>query len=406
MMRWRDISSFNATVISRQRFRSVMLLLAIGIGVISINLLTGLGEGAKRYVLAEFSILGKQVLIVFPGKNETTGGMPPITGAAPRDMTVQDAEVIARLPAVSGVAPMIVGNVEISHDGLIREAIVLGTSRSFFAIRKLDIGLGRLLPEIPFYQADAVCVLGVELRKQLFGTKPALGQWVRAGDRRFRVIGILQDVGQGLGFDMNEAMLVPVASAQTLFNQESLLRIFVEVRAEPLLSSTKTEIQRLMQQRHDGEEDVTVVAQDAVLSSFENILDTMALAVVGIAAISMLVAGVLIMNIMLITVGQRTQEIGLLKALGASSGTVRQLFLTEAGMMALIGALVGMLVSEALLWGGRVIYPDLSFASPWWAKVAALGLAMLTAMLFAWIPAQKAASMSPVDALLDKREGD
>jgi putative ABC transport system permease protein len=263
-----------------------------------------------------------------------------------------------------------------------------------------------LLPQIPFYQADAACVLGYELRQQLFGARPALGQWVRAGDRRFRVMGVLQEVGEGLGFDMDDAMLVPVASAQALFNQESLLRIFVEVRAEPLMDSAKRDIRDLMIQRHDGDEDVTLVAQDAVLSSFESILDTMALAVVGIAAISMLVAGILIMNIMLITVGQRTQEIGLLKALGANSATVRQLFLSEAGMMALTGALLGMGISEVLLLVGRELYPDLAFSSPWWAKGAALVLALLTALLFAWIPAQKAAAMSPVDALLDKREGD
>ena len=405
-MRWNDIAAFCAAVISRQRFRSAMLLLAIGIGVIAINLLTGLGEGAKRYVLAEFSILGKQVLIIFPGKNETTGGMPPITGAAPRDMTVQDAQAISRLPSVSGVAPMIVGNVEVSHQGLIREAIVLGTSPSFFDIRQIEVSQGRVLPDIPFFQADAVCVLGSELRQQLFGTRPALGQWLRAGDRRFRVIGVLKDVGQGLGFDMDDALLIPVASAQSLFNQESLLRIFVEVRAETLLASTQQQIQVLMAERHEGEEDVTVVAQDSVLSAFEDILDTMALAVVGIAAISMLVAGILIMNIMLITVGQRTQEIGLLKALGATSSTVRRIFLGEAGMMALSGALIGMVVSELLLWVGRTLYPALGFASPWWAKLAALALAMVTALVFAWIPAQKAARLAPVDALLDKREGD
>lgn len=380
------------------RSRSLMLLLAIGIGVLAVILLTGLAEGARTFVLDEFSLLGRNTLIILPGRKETTGGVPPITGLAPRDLTLQDAEAVARLPAVRRVAPLQAGLIEVAAGGRSREAFVLGTSRAFFALRQLEVSQGQLLPALPLEQAEAVCVIGPTLRRELFGSRPVLGEWLRAGDRRFRVIGVLEARGESLGMDFAELLVVPVASAQALFNREGLFRLFAEVRNPALLEPGKRQIRTLLAERHEGEEDVTLISQDSMLLAFDDILGTLGLALAGIAAISLLVAGVLIMNVTWIAVSQRTAEIGLLKALGATPAQVRLLFVGEAGLLAMAGGMAGLALGEALLWLARQLW-DFPLLAPWWARGGALLLALGTAVLFAWLPASRAANLEPVAAL-------
>ncbi len=172
-------------------------------------------------------------------------------------------------------------------------------------------------------------------------------QQVRIGDRRVRVIGVLASQGQHLGFNTDEIVIVPVAFAQSLFNTNTLLRILVEARSRDALDLVKTEVASAIQARHEGELDVTVVTQDAVLATFDRVLRALTLAVGGIAAISLGVAGILIMNVMLIAVSQRTREIGLLKAVGAAPSHIRTLFFAEAVVLSSIGAAVGLALGLA-----------------------------------------------------------
>ncbi|AYF89411.1 ABC transporter permease [Pseudomonas sp. JS3066] len=378
--------------------RSVMLLLAMAVGVFFVTLLGGLGEGARTYVLGEFSLLGRDILIVLPGRNETTGGMPPITGMAPRPLTQADAVSLQRLPSVRQVAPLHAGQVEVSRDNRNREALTLGTTRAFFAIRQLRLAQGVALPDLEPGQADEVCVIGSRLRTELFGTAPALGQWLRAGDRRFRVIGVLDERGESLGMDFSEALIVPVTSAEALFDREGLFRVFVEARGPSYLDSARRQVLATLKERHQGEEDVTLLSQDSMLAAFDSILGGLTLALAGIAAISLLVAGILIMNVTWIAVLQRTAEIGLLKAVGASSDQVRLLFLGEAALLALLGATMGLALGELLLWIGRLA-SGLPLYAPWWARLGAPSLALAAAVLFAWLPASHAAAQVPVQAL-------
>jgi putative ABC transport system permease protein len=380
------------------RSRSAMLLLAIAIGVFAVTLLGGLGQGARAYVLGEFSLLGRDILIVLPGRNETTGGMPPITGMAPRPLTQADATALGRLSAVRRVAPLHAGQLEVSRDNRNRETLALGTTRAFFAIRQLHVAQGRALPELEPGQAEEVCVIGSRLRRDLFGNAPALGQWLRAGDRRFRVVGVLDERGESLGMDFSEALIIPVASAELLFDRDGLFRVFVEVRGPSYMASARRQVVAALTERHQGEEDVTLLSQDSMLAAFDGILDGLTLALAGIAAISLLVAGILIMNVTWIAVLQRTAEIGLLKAIGASSAQVRLLFLGEAALLALLGAGLGLGLGELLLWGGRLA-SDLPLHAPWWARLGAPALALGAALLFAWLPANHAAAQPPVQAL-------
>jgi putative ABC transport system permease protein len=178
-------------------------------------------------------------------------------------------------------------------------------------------------------------VIGAKVRDELFGSEPAVGQLIRVGDRRLRVIGVLKSVGQGLGMNTDELVIVPVALAQAMFNTNTLFRILVEARSREAIPPAREQATEIIKQRHDGEEDVTVITQDAMLATFDKLLGTLTLGVAGIAAISLAVAGILVMNVMLVAVTQRTGEIGLLKALGAPARTIRLAFLAEAAMLSL-----------------------------------------------------------------------
>ncbi|MBU1308914.1 MAG: ABC transporter permease [Gammaproteobacteria bacterium] len=401
-MRSADLLRFNLQLLLRHRFRSLMILLALAIGVAAVNLLTGLGEGARAYVLNQFSLLGNKTLIMLPGKKETSGGLPPLTGESPRDITLNDATAISRLPGVTAVAPLLVGIAEVRFAGRQREVVIAGTSSDYFSIRQLNVQQGQPLPAMALDTASPVAVIGSTVKRELFGNAPALGQWLKAGDRRFRIIGILSSKGQAMGMDMNDLMLIPVASAQVLFNQPGLFRLLIESNNSDSLPAVKQRVELLMQRRQNGVADITLISQDAILSAFGNILTTLNLAISGIAAISLLVAGILIMNVTLISVSQRTAEIGLLKAIGAADSDIQTLFLSEALLMALLGAIAGMLLSELGLLAMRLRFSDLAFHTPWWARLLALSIALATSLLFAWGPARRAARMSPISALQGK----
>jgi len=198
---------------------------------------------------------------------------------------------------------------------------------------------------------------------------------------------------------VEEVVIVPVASAQLLFNSPSLFRILVEASSRDAIPVAKEFIRNTLKERHQGEEDVTVITQDAVLATFDRIFRALTLTVGGIAAISLAVAGILIMNIMLIAVSQRTGEIGLLKAIGASRGQILKLFLSEAALLALLGALIGLLAGRLGSWIVGRIYPKLPLGAPLWAIGAALLIAILTGLIFGVIPARRAARLDPVQAL-------
>lgn len=398
-MRGPDLLRFNLRLLTGQWFRTLMTLLATAVGVAAVLLLTGMGEGARRFVLEEFNLLGNDVLIVLPGRKETTGGLPPLTGEGTRDLTIEDAEALLHLPGVRRVAPLIVGLTEVEAGGRNRELVVVGSSAELFHMRQMKTAQGQILPPLPLDRAEPVCVIGHEVRRSLFDQQPVLGRWLRTADRRCRVIGALEDRGVSLGTDLSEAVIIPVASAQQLFNTQGLFRLFVQVQHLELIDSVKPAILGLIQARHQGERDITLITQDSLLGVFDDVLQLLTLAVSAIAAISLVVAGILIMNITLISVSQRTPEIGLLKALGASERQVHRLFLSEALMMALLGALLGVLIGYALLWSGHWLWPQFPVSVPVWALTGAVLLAIGVALVFAWLPARKAARLPPVLAL-------
>ncbi len=398
-MRATDILGYTASSIVGYHARSLLLLLAMAIGVASVILLTTLGEGARRYVTGEFSALGTHLLIVLPGRSETVGGTPPLFGETPRDLTLDDALSLKRIRQIRQVAPIAVGSAQVSWKSRERESMVLGSTANFLAVRQLHMAQGRFLPTMDLHRSAPVCVLGARLRKELFGSQSALGQWLRIGDRRFRVIGTLGTEGRSIGVDLQDVVVIPVASAQTLFNSPSLFRIRAEARTAAYIPTAKTAISRAIRDRHEGEDDVTVITQDAVIATFNRIFTALTLTVGGIAAISLAVAGILIMNVMLVAVSQRTSEIGLLKALGATERGILLLFLTEAGLLSLAGAAIGLGLGTGAAWVVGKIYPALPMTPPSWVVFAAVGTALSVGLIFGVLPARRAAALDPVASL-------
>lgn len=263
----------------------------------------------------------------------------------------------------------------------------------------MSLGQGQFLPPGDMLSTESVIVLGAKIKRELFGQDQAIGAWVRLGDRRFRVIGVMASQGESLGFNTDEIVIVPVASAHLLFNTSGLFRILVEAKSRDAIAQAEKDAEQILMRRHSGERDVTVITQDAVLATFDRILTALTLAAGGIAAISLSVAGILIMNVMLIAVSQRVREIGLLKALGAPGAQIRNLFFAEAILLSGMGSVVGLILGEAGVLVIGKIYPSLPVVAPWWAVLAALGTALGTGILFSVWPARRAAQLDPVMAL-------
>jgi putative ABC transport system permease protein len=395
-----DVLRFSFHAIERSRVRTALMLAAMAIGVASVVLLTSLGEAARRYVVAEFASLGTNLVIVMPGRSETTGGtLTAGLGGTTRPLTVEDAFALTRHYAVSAVAPLVVGAAGAQHAGLEREVPVVGTTSQMLAIRHWQLASGRFLPDLDWSLAQPVCVLGERVRRELFADTPALGRWIRLGDRRYRVIGVLASEGRSIGIDVEEIVIIPVASAMALFDTDSMFRILVEAGTRDAVPTVIRYVRETITARHRGEEDVTVVTQDAVLQTFDQILGALTMTVGGIAGISLGVAGVLIMNVMLVSVSQRTNEIGVLKALGAGRRQVVALFLAEAAMLSVFGALIGLGLGLAAGWLVEALFPALDMRPPPWAVAAAVSVAVTTGLLFGIAPARRAARLDPVIAL-------
>ncbi len=395
----RDLIRFAAGSLRGHRLRTALSLAGVAIGVTSVILLTSLGEGARLYVTQEFATLGTNLLIVIPGKTETTGG-PPIFGGVPRDLTLDDATMLQRrIRSIRRIAPLSIGTTQARFGQRTREVTVAGTTSEFLGLRKLKMRSGRYLPSGDWERGGRVCVIGPKLEAELFEGRNPLGEILRAGDERFRVIGVLAPRGESLGMNLDEVVHVPVSQALRMFNRSGLFRIMIEVRFPEQMEAAKGAIVKLLKERHDGIEDVTVLTQDAVLSTFGKIMSILTAALAGIAAVSLSVAGIGIMNVMLVSVSERTAEIGLLKALGVTRRQVVGAFLVESSLISGAGGALGLLAGLGGVLAVRTLYPEFPVQPPGWAVAGALVLAIFVGVVFGALPARNAARLDPVQAL-------
>jgi len=396
-VRWGDRLRMAVGALAGHRLRTALTVTGTAIGIGAVVALTALGEGARRYVVGEFAALGSNLLIVIPGRVETTGAMP--YGGVTHDLTLDDALAVARrVPGVLRVAAVAVGTETVRFGDRGRSVPVLGVTPSYREVRRLELAAGRFLPDVEWTRGGSEVVLGAKVARELFGAASPLGEVVRIGPWRFRVVGVMAPKGKTLGFDFDDLVLVPVRTAMRMFDRASLFRVLVEARSAQELPRLEREVKRLLRRRHRAD-DVTVVTQDAVVSAFSSILEALTLALAGIAAVSLLVAGIGIMNVMLISVSERRAEIGLLKALGAEDRQVLGLFLAEAVVLAVAGGALGLVLGLATVAAFRELYPAFPAAPPVWALAAAAALALVVGVGFGVWPARRATRLDPVAAL-------
>jgi putative ABC transport system permease protein len=397
-MRALDVVGFAFGVLGGHRRRTALSLLGVAIGVAAVLLLTSLGEGARAYVVREFAAMGSNLLVVLPGKTETTG-LSPLIGGAPHDLTLDDVEAIRRLGGVRRAAPLGVGRATVRFGPRNRDVMIAGTTADWRDIRGMEMTMGMHLPAAAAEAERAVCVIGAVVRSELFAGVNPLGQSLRIGDERYRVIGVMSSRGTSMSMDIDDLVMIPVRRHMRMFNTTSLFRVLVEGGSHASLDVVRERVIALLRARHDDEEDVTVLTQDAMLSAFGRILRVLTLLLTGIAAVSLTVAGVGVMNVMLVSVSERPREIGLLKALGATAGQVLVLFLLESSLLALAGGSLGILVSWLVTMMFTLLYPAFPVSPPVWALTSALGISLGVGVGFGAWPARRAARLDPIAAL-------
>ena len=389
-MRWQDSLHLALRALTAHRLRSFLTLLGIGVGIAAVILLTSIGEGLHRFVLAEFGQFGTNVINLHPGRQGARGGPPGLPSTA-RDLTLDDAAALARLPNVRNVSGSVSGNAEVRAQGRVRRSTVLGVGPQMQEV-------GQFLPPDEAASARAFVVLGPKLKHELFGSANALGERVEIGAERYRVVGIMEEKGQFLGIDLDDAAYIPVVRGMALYQRDGLMEIALTYDPEAPAARVAEAVKRMMIARH-GREDFTVLTQEDMLATLSNILDLLTAAVGALGAISLLVGGVGIVTIMSIAVTERTGEIGLLVALGARRRTILALFLGEAVVLAGIGGLLGLLAGAGLAQLVGLLVPAMPVATPWQYALAAEVVAVVVGLAAGVLPARRAARLDAVEAL-------
>ncbi len=396
-MRAADVTQFAALAIRGHRLRSALTALGIAVGIAAVVLLTSIGEGVQRFVLAEFSQFGTNLIAVTPGKTETFG----ISGATignVRPLSLDDATALERLSSVTAVVPVVQGNAQTEAGNRARRTMVLGVGSAVPTVWSMNVASGRFLPADDPRTPRAFAVLGSRLKAELFGDSNPLGQRLRVGGDRYRVIGVMEAKGQLLGFDLDDAIYVPVAKALELFNRESLMEIDLLYRAGTATERVRESVRRLLLERH-GAEDFTIITQPQMLDVLGSVLGVLTFAVGALGGISLFVGGVGILTIMTIAVRERTAEIGLLRAIGARRREVLALFLTEALLLAGIGGLAGVGFALGIVALLAAVLPALPVHVSIGYTLAAIGLSVVIGLGAGVFPARRAAGLQPLEAL-------
>lgn len=396
-MRLHDFLLTTFISVREQPLRSFLTALGIAVGIGAVVLLTSLGEGLHRYVLSEFTQFGTNLIAINPGKKSTLG----VSGAVisnVRPLSLDDAQALTMIPGVVKVQPVVQGNAAVEAGKRQRRTTVFGIGPATPEVWQLSVASGHFLPDDPPRTARAYAVLGSRLRTELFKNEPFLGKRLRIGGEVYRVIGGMESKGQMLGFDLDNAIYLPISKAMAMFNRESLMEIDLLYDKDHSAESIAAAATKMLKKRH-GSEDFTITTQEQMLETLGSVLNILTIAVGALGGISLVVGGVGIFTIMTIAVNERRSEIGLLRALGATRRQVRLLFLGEAVTLSLMGGLAGLILGVGCALGLTFLVPALPIHTSWGFVVAAECIAMVVGLGAGVLPASHAASLPPVEAL-------
>ncbi|MDA8214658.1 MAG: ABC transporter permease, partial [Nitrospiraceae bacterium] len=339
------------------------------------------------------------ILIVVPGKTSKEGGMHMGTSVV-RKITYDEARFVEkRAKNIIHAVPVIVGTSWIKYKGKSRDTYIVGVTDPYFGIRNLNIEIGRSINTSDVDSGQKVCVLGKTVKKEIIGDANPLGAVVSIGDTKYRVIGIMAPKGMALGFDIDDVVFIPTTAAMELFDTDRLFNITVKVRKAELVDEAKKEIREILVRRHANKEDFTILSQDEMIAVMGKILNIMTAVLAGIATISLIVGGIGIMNIMLVSVKERTREIGIRKAVGAKNRDILLQFLAESVILSVIGGIGGIILGIALSVGLHYFFDFLPTHITWWSIVVAFLFSGIIGIFFGVYPARKASLYDPIVAL-------
>lgn len=396
-MRARDFLNLTGSSLIAHRLRSFLTALGIAVGIAAVVLLTSIGEGVHQFVLSEFTQFGTTLVSINPGKTTTHGGNVGGFGTE-RPLTIEDAEALQRLPFARAVVPLVQGNAEVEADNRRRRTNVYGAGPQWPEAYRMQVKSGRFLPEDDPVAPRAFAVLGSKLRQELFADRSPLGQRITIGGSRYRVIGVMESKGTVLGFDLDDTVYIPAARALSLFNKDTLFQIDVMYRQGTPVDTVVEGIKRMLEARHTRD-DFTITTQQQMLDVLGSVLDVLTFAVGAIGGISLLVGGIGIVTIMTIAINERTNEIGVLRALGAKQSQVLGLFLGEAIVLAAFGGLAGLVLGVGIAELLHLALPALPVHTPLLYVVLAEAIAVVIGLAAGVLPARRAALLDPVEAL-------
>lgn len=393
-----DLAGLSFEALRAHRLRYTLSGLAVAVGVAAVVLLSSIGEGARLFVLNQVSQFGTSIVGVHPGRVETSG-IPGGVGGSARKLTIQDARALRRLPGVVDAVAAAYGTAPVEHGARTRRIFVCGVTSQVPRVWLMSLAAGSFLPDMDWDRGSQVVVLGPRTKSELFGAENPLGSTIRVGDARFRVIGVMRSKGQFLGLDMDDTVYIPVANAMRLFNLSELSEVNLLAPSVEESDSVAARARLLMIDRHGGEEDVTVVTQKDAIGMVNNIMRILTWSVTAIAGISLIVGAIGIFTILWIVVRERTQEIGLVKALGGTRRQIVAWYLCEAAITAGLGGAAGLLLAAAIgaLLGAFV--SGLEVRTPPAIVAAALAMAVGVGVGAGIAPAVRAAGLDPVEAL-------
>jgi putative ABC transport system permease protein len=388
------------SVLAQNKMRSALTMLGIIIGVFAVVTLISLGHGVQMYVADQFAGMGSNLMIITPGKRETAGHGPMVGASNVHKLTLEDANAIRRrIYTVTGVAPIIFGLGLVKNGSRSRNTTVIGTGPEFPEVRNIHAAVGGFFTSDDVDASRRVVLIGLLIKRELFGEENPLGRFIQVMGSPYRVVGILEARGTSLGLDLDDVAIIPITAAKRLFNTEGLTQLIVKAPNDEAVTQAEGEVKALLKQRHNQTDDVTVVSQTQMLSTLNTILDVLTITLAGIAAISLVVGGIGIMNIMLVSVRERTREIGLRKAVGARSRDILAQFLVESVVLSLLGGTIGLGLAFGLQLVAHVAVPSLPVAITLWAVMLAVTFSLAVGVFFGVYPARRASRLDPIEAL-------